>query len=44
MSNKHPPFKGPKSRISIILPDNGRGFINQGCGLDKRMVPEHLGL
>ena len=30
MINKHPPFKGLNSRIPIIIPTKGKGFINHG--------------
>ena len=33
MINQPPPFKGFNTRISIIIPNKGRGFINQGSGL-----------
>ena len=33
MMNEPPPFKGLNTRIPIIIPIKGRGFINQGSGL-----------
>ena len=33
MFNKPPPFKEINMRIPIIIPDEGRGFINHGSGL-----------
>ena len=33
MLNQPPPFKGPNNRIPIIIPIQGRGFINHGSGL-----------
>ena len=33
MINKPPPFKGLNSRIPVIIPMKGRGFVNQGLGL-----------
>ena len=30
MINKPPPFKGLNIRIPIIVPVQGRGFVNQG--------------
>ena len=34
--NKHPPFKGPKIRIPMIIPIWGRGFIEHGSGLNPK--------
>ena len=33
MTSKAPPFKGLNTRIPIIIPFTGRGFMNQGSGL-----------
>ena len=33
MINKPPPFKGLSTRIPIIIPIKGRGFINKGSTL-----------
>ena len=33
MINKHTPFKGLYVRIPMIIPIKGRGFVNQGSGL-----------
>ena len=38
MINKPPPFKDLNIRIPIIIPTNGRGFINQGSGLAANPV------
>ena len=38
MINKPPPFKGLHIRIPTIIPIKGRGFINQGSGLDGKDV------
>ena len=32
-NNKPPPFRGLNIRITIKIPINGRGFINQGSTL-----------
>ena len=34
MIDKPPPFKGLNIRISMIVPIDGRGFINQRSGLE----------
>ena len=39
MINKPPPFKGLNIRICIIVPIKGRGFVNQGSGLTRSIVP-----
>ena len=36
MINNPPPCKGLNSRIPIIIPVKGRGFINHGFGLGLR--------
>ena len=33
MINKPPPFEGLNTRIPIMIPIKGRGFVNQGSGL-----------
>ena len=37
MINKPPPLKCLDVRISIIIPIKGRGFINQGSGLNLNL-------
>ena len=39
--NKPPAFEGLNIRIPIIIPMKGRGFINHGSGLDRKMGPTH---
>ena len=38
MISKPPPFKGLNIQIPIIIPIKGRGFINQGSGLERLVV------
>ena len=38
MINKHPPFKGLNIKIPIIIPIEGRGFINQGSALGSMVA------
>ena len=38
MINKPPPFKGLDSRIPIIIPTKGRGFIHQGSTLNCKAL------
>ena len=44
MINTPPPFKGLNIRIPIITPIKGRGFINQGSGLDSEIFFFSYGL
>ena len=39
MINNPPPFKGLNTRIPIIIPMKGRGFINQGSTLGFWVLP-----
>ena len=34
MIHEPPPFKGQNTRTPVIIPIKGRGFINQGSGLN----------
>ena len=40
MINKPPPFKGLNTRIPIIIPIKGRGFINHGSGVRAFLFTE----
>ena len=38
MINRPPSFQGPNIRIPIIIPNKGRGVINQGSTLEANLL------